>query len=75
MLSVTLECSLVQNKHKSRLMAKGNRTIVVTDKGLARPDVKLKMLENVYGVHQHGQDFLRSVNELTRLLNVQLQSS
>jgi hypothetical protein len=56
-------------------MAKGNRTIVVTDKGLARPDVKLKMLENVYGVHQHGQDFLRSVNELTRLLNVQLQSS
>lgn len=74
-IGVTLACSGVRNKRKSRLMAEGNETVVVVDKGLARQDMKLKMLENVYEVRQHSQDFLQGGNELNTLLNVQLQSS
>jgi hypothetical protein len=48
-LGVTFESSGGWNKQKPKIMAKGNQTLVATDKCLARTlDIRVKILENVY---------------------------
>jgi hypothetical protein len=39
------------NRQKLKVMAKGNQTVIAIDKCLARtPDIRVKILENVYGI-------------------------
>ena len=50
-LGVAPACSGVWNKCRARLKGKGSLSVVTVDKGLARPDMKLKVLENAYQMH------------------------
>jgi hypothetical protein len=48
-LGVILESTGGSNRHKMKQMAKGNKSLVATDKCLTRtPDMKVQLLENVY---------------------------